>query len=61
MKAAILLPLLTLAACGSTADTPGTVTQGEADQLNDARVMLDANSVDANAVALEGKNEAPPR
>ena len=61
MKAAVLAPLLLLAACGSHDDAPGSVTQGEADQLNDAAAMLDANSVDANAVVIEGENEAQPR
>ena len=61
MKAAFLLPILLLAACGSQGDAPGSVTQDEADQLNDAAAMLDANSVDANAVTIDGENEAQPR
>jgi hypothetical protein len=61
MKAAILLPLSLLAACGSSYDAPGSVTQGQADQLNDAATMLDANSVDANALAIPGNNVAQPR
>lgn len=41
---------LFLAACSAQPDTPGGVTADEARQLNDAAAMLDANSVDANAV-----------
>jgi hypothetical protein len=47
--AAVLLPAL-LAAC-SPASEPGAVTGDEAHQLNEAAAMLDANSVDLNAVA----------
>ena len=39
-----------LAAC-SPASEPGAVTADEAHQLNEAAAMLDANSVDLNAVA----------
>ena len=47
--AAVLFPAL-LAAC-SPASEPGAVTADEAHQLNEAAAMLDANSVDLNAVA----------
>ncbi|WP_267383373.1 hypothetical protein [Sphingomonas sp. GC_Shp_2] len=47
-----------LAACSSHTDQPGAVTADEARQLNDAAAMLDANSVDANAVG--GDNESDP-
>ena len=50
-----LLPLaglLALAACGSGGSAPGGATPGEAQALNDAAVMLDANSVDANAAII---------
>lgn len=50
-----LLPcaaLLALAACGSGSTAPGAATPGEAQALNDAAVMLDANSVDANAAIV---------
>ncbi|MDO7844447.1 hypothetical protein [Sphingomonas immobilis] len=50
-----LLPcaaLLMLAACGSGSSAPGAATPGEAQALNDAAVMLDANSVDANAATF---------
>ena len=45
----VLLLVALLAACSSHAPT-GAVTADEASQLNDAAAMLDANSVDANAV-----------
>jgi hypothetical protein len=45
MRAAILMPLLMLAACNSTDDTTG-VTAGEAAQLNDAAATLDINAAD---------------
>ena len=48
---AILVSLM-LAACSSPADQSGTVTADEARQLNEAAAMLDANSVDANAVTV---------
>lgn len=41
---------LLLAACSAQPDSPGDVTADEARQLNDAAAMLDANSVDANAL-----------
>ncbi len=43
--------LLVLAACSSPNEQPGAVTADEAHQLNEAAAMLDANSVDLNAVA----------
>lgn len=43
--------LLLLAACHDRA--PGGVTSSEAQALNDAAEMLDANSVSANAVAAD--------
>ncbi|QNA84422.1 hypothetical protein G4G27_10790 [Sphingomonas sp. So64.6b] len=58
-----LVALLLLSACGGAPDTPGAVTSGEAQALNDAAAMLDANSVDANAmnVEIDGENEAQPQ
>jgi hypothetical protein len=49
-----LAPLL-LAACSGTdeASAPGGVTQSEAAALNDAATMLDANSVDGNALTSQ--------
>jgi hypothetical protein len=48
----MLTPLLLLAACGQPADDPGLggLSHSEASQLNDAAVMLDANSVSADSV-----------
>ena len=59
--AALLVPLALLAACGSADDPPGATSAGEAQALNDAAAMLDANSVDANAVTIDGENEAQPQ
>ncbi len=50
---------LALAACSSASDSSGAVTADEAQQLNDAAAMLDANSVDLNAVATDD-TEIPP-
>ncbi|MEG3085237.1 hypothetical protein U1707_16425 [Sphingomonas sp. PB2P12] len=47
-----------LAAC-SPASEPGAVTADEAHQLNEAAAMLDANSVDLNAVATAPSDAAP--
>ncbi len=41
---------LLLAACSGGEDQPGTVTADEARQLNETAKMLDANSVDLNAM-----------
>jgi hypothetical protein len=52
-----LFSISTLAAC-SPATEPGAVTADEAHQLNEAAAMLDANSVDLNAVvAAPGDTE----
>ncbi|WP_235527859.1 hypothetical protein [Sphingomonas sp. Leaf38] len=55
--AAVLLPVA-LAAC-SPASEPGAVTADEAHQLNEAAAMLDANSVDLNAVVAAPDETAP--
>jgi hypothetical protein len=47
-----------LAAC-SPASEPGAVTADEAHQLNEAAAMLDANSVDLNAVVAAHDETAP--
>ncbi|WP_199857223.1 hypothetical protein [Sphingomonas sp. EC-HK361] len=52
--------LLVAAACSSQPDDPGAVTPEEAQQLNDAAAMLDANSVDANAVMTTDNGTARP-
>ena len=51
-----LLPLFLLAACSSQPDQPGRLTPDDQRQLNEAAEMLDANSVDLNAVTA---NESP--
>jgi len=56
--AAVLFPAL-LAAC-SPASEPGAVTADEAHQLNEAAAMLDANSVDLNAVAAAPEDTELP-
>jgi len=43
--------LLALAACSRGADQTGAASPEEASQLNDAAAMLDANSVDADALS----------
>jgi len=45
-----LLPLFFLVSCSGEPDAPGAVTADEARQLNEAAAMLDANSVDLNAM-----------
>lgn len=51
LAATLLAPLL-LAACEQRSNDPGLggLSHSEASQLNDAAVMLDANSVSADAV-----------
>jgi hypothetical protein len=46
----ILAVTALLAACSREAEPPGGVTPDEAQQLNEAAAMLDANSVDAKAL-----------
>ena len=53
----MLLTLLSLTACESRIDIPGSVSAAEKEQLNDAAAMLDANSVDANAVDIESQDK----
>lgn len=49
MRMTILpLALLALSACGDVGEVPGGVSADEAAALNDAAVMLDANSVSAD-------------
>lgn len=45
----LLLPLL-LAACSAEPDEPGRLSADEARELNEAAEMLDADSVDPDAV-----------
>ena len=55
------LPLLFLVACHSAESTPGAANPAEAQQLNDAAAMLDANSVDINAVAPNSTDQDKPQ
>lgn len=50
------LPLLALAACGAGDNDPGpgSVTQSEARELNEAAEMLDVNAVSAEALNETG-------
>lgn len=52
----VALPLLLGAACSGGDAPPGGVTADEARQLNEAAEMLDANSVDLNAVATNDQD-----
>jgi len=56
-----LLPLLFLVGCHSADSTPGAATPAEAEQLNDAAAMLDANSVDINAVTANTTDQDQPQ
>ena len=58
MMRPVLTAALLLAACSSDPEPqPGGLTADDQAQLNDAAAMLDANSVDLNAVTA---NEATP-
>ncbi|MES2336907.1 MAG: hypothetical protein V4537_02280 [Pseudomonadota bacterium] len=55
LRLALLAPLALLGACGSDdMSQPGGITAGEAQELNDAAAMLDANAVELNAVVADG-------
>ncbi|GAA0312812.1 hypothetical protein GCM10009087_23700 [Sphingomonas oligophenolica] len=54
-----LLPAFLLAGCNSA--DPGTASPAEAQQLNDAAAMLDANSVDINAVTPNSTDQEQPQ
>ena len=57
-RAALAASLLYLAACARGEEAPtGAVTADEARQLNEAAEMLDANSVDANALGNDQDTE----
>ena len=55
------LPLLLLAACQGGDSRPGATSASEEQGLNDAAAMLDANSVDANAVNLNTTDQEQPQ
>lgn len=57
----LLAAVLLLSACGGGDSTPGAASPAEARALNDAAAMLDANSVDMNAVALNETDEEQPQ
>lgn len=48
--AVVALPLILLVACSGADRQPGTTTPAEDKQLDDAAAMLDANSMEVNAV-----------
>lgn len=52
-------PLLALAACGAGDNDPGpgSVTQSEARELNEAAEMLDVNAVSAEALNETGNTQ----
>ncbi|MFD1788174.1 hypothetical protein ACFSC3_11375 [Sphingomonas floccifaciens] len=56
LRLVLALPAaLTIVGCGSdAANDPGGLTASEAQELNDAAAMLDANAVDLNAVVETG-------
>ena len=62
LRLAMLAPLALLAACGSD-DTsqPGAISADEAQELNDAAAMLDANAVELDEVvpAANGQEVQP--
>ena len=57
----LLAAVLLLAACQGSDSTPGAASPAEARALNDAAAMLDANSVDMNAVAVNETDEEQPQ
>ncbi|MDB5703576.1 MAG: hypothetical protein JWN66_692 [Sphingomonas bacterium] len=57
----LLAAVFMLAACHGSDTSPGADTPAQQQQLNDAAAMLDANSVDMNAVAPNSTNEDQPQ
>ena len=55
------LPLLLLAACQRGDSAPGATSASEEQGLNDAAAMLDANSVDVNAVYFNSTDQEQPQ
>ncbi len=57
LRFALLAPLMLLAACGSADNAdPSGMTASEAQELNDAAAMLDANAVEIETIV---NSEAP--
>ena len=57
LRLAVLMPLALLGACGSDdMSQPGGITTSEAQELNDAAAMLDANAVELNALLAENRS-----
>jgi len=56
LRLALVLPVaLAIGGCGSDdAADPGGLTASEAQELNDAAAMLDANAIDLNEVTEPG-------
>ena len=54
------LALLLASACSSNSgDAPGAISADEDRQLNEAAAMLDANSIDIDAVSNTSESPAP--
>ncbi|MEO6215846.1 MAG: hypothetical protein ABIO86_07435 [Sphingomonas sp.] len=60
-RLSMLLPALFLVGCQGADSTPGAANPAEAEQLNDAAAMLDANSVDINAVTANSMDQDQPQ
>lgn len=60
MKHLALVPLLFLAACGSSNDAPGGVTAGEAKALDEAAEMLEAKQLNPSAIPPAPRGEPAP-
>ena len=58
-RLAALFAIALLGACHRS--DPGAASPAEAQQLNDAAAMLDANSVDINAVAPNSTGQEQPQ
>ncbi|URW75467.1 hypothetical protein M9980_13180 [Sphingomonas donggukensis] len=55
LRLAVPALALLIAGCGRADDAdPGGISASEAQELNDAAAMLDANAIEINAVTSEG-------
>lgn len=59
MRHAALLPLLLLAACGGSKDTPGGVTAGENKALDEAAEMLDQRQLGPGVIPAVPQGKPP--